>query len=132
MLGLVGMSASSIFKNYKFNSQELIVGFGISCFCLCCFLKQSVMFLLWLKNGSCNIYEIFMRETRLKYLSNAIRITFYLIWFVRYNSFKLEFLRSLESENSFVCDSIMINLTIESGLVTKTKVVDNFLIFPTM
>jgi hypothetical protein len=70
------MSASSIFKNYKFNSQALIVGFGIYCFCLCYFLKQSVMFLLWFKNGSCNIYEIFMRETRLKHLSNATRITF--------------------------------------------------------
>jgi hypothetical protein len=76
IVGLVGMSTSSIFKNYKFNSQELIVGFGISYFCLCCFLEQSVMFLLWFKNGSCNIYEIFMRETRLKHLTNAIGITF--------------------------------------------------------
>jgi hypothetical protein len=76
VLGLVGMSASSISKNYKFNSQELIVGFGTSCFCPCCFLERSVMILLWLKNSSCNIYEIFMRETRLKHLSNATGITF--------------------------------------------------------
>jgi hypothetical protein len=34
------------------------------------------MFLLWFKNGSWNIYEIFMRESRLKHLSNATGITF--------------------------------------------------------
>jgi hypothetical protein len=68
----------------------------------------------------------------LSILQMPLESPFYLIWFERYNSFKLEFLCSLESENSFACDLIMINLTTESGLVTKTKVVDNFLRFPTM
>jgi hypothetical protein len=34
------------------------------------------MFIIWFKNGSCKIYEIFMRETRLKHLSNSTGITF--------------------------------------------------------
>jgi hypothetical protein len=76
VLGLVGMSASSILKIYKFNSQELIVELGISYFCPYCFLEQSIMFLLWLKKGLCNIYEIFMRATILNHLSNATGITF--------------------------------------------------------
>jgi hypothetical protein len=50
------------------------------------------MFLIWFKNGSCNIYEIFMRETRLNHLSNAIGITF-LSDLVR----ELKFLHSRES-----------------------------------
>jgi hypothetical protein len=57
---------------------------------------------------------------------------FYLILFERYKIFKLEFLCSMESKNSFACDLITINLMIESGLLTKTKVVYNFLRFPTM
>jgi hypothetical protein len=47
-----------------------------------------------------------------------LELPFYLIWFERYNSSKLEFLCSLESGNSFACDLIMINLTTEFGLVT--------------
>jgi hypothetical protein len=44
---------------------------------------------------------------------------FYLIWFERYNSFKLEVCAVWNQKNSFACDLIMNNLTTESGLLTK-------------
>ena len=100
------------------------MGLVISVSIPCCFLEQFLIILVYLKFGSCEVYQIFLGVTRLQDLSLDARITLIAIMVWK--------LQKSQDDTVVLSELFETDIAIEFGELFYRKVIDNFLSFPTI